>query len=403
MTKSKSTLCIKELLLVLTLFISWNGASQNRNEIEDSNSSAQKLFDKCALEIDSLINFYGTVGAAIVIIDNGSLAIKTVGVQSKKTKVPVTPKTLFEVGSISKVFTGLLLMDAIDKGEVTFHNTVKDLLPQEVSIRMSPSVNEISLLSLATMRSGLPRNIIPMPDGVDYATAIKQTNTMDVYNVLQKIDVTDNRVSWAYSNGGFELLGHLLEKALNQDYSQMIKERIVEPLGMKNTVVHMPDSEKNLNVPEGYVWFGFNDIRQTPSRGRKGYFYNAFSPASGAIVSTAEDMGIYLNALLKATALSKNQYERTLARSAYAYTKFNQFKSNNPRSITGYRVHSSSLGWNIETLNDHVYFLKDGQTFQFQSYMIVSPTKNRAMIILMNTAGNFTGMMQVVNKIMYDN
>jgi len=364
--------------------------------------SAWALLKEAAPEIQEMLDSESAVGAAIVVINGGDTAIGTYGHMTTDRVRPITGYTLFEIGSMTKLFTGLLLIDAVERGEVALDTTIGELLPPRVVTDMGPA-RDITLLSLATNLSGLPRNVIQMPGNPtpnEYSTAIGSARAEDVYEFLKTFDPRPTAGQWQYSNGGFELLGHVLELKTGKTFAELLRQRITTRMGMTNTMVHMPTSAENETVPEGYVWFGPNDLHQQPERGDNGYFANSFSPASGEIVSTASDMLLYANALLRADHLSTDRWSQTLARSMAPYSRPSNLSSS--RSESGRRIYSAALGWNIETYDDHVILIKDGQTYQFQSYIVISPTKNRAVIVLTNTAGNFGAgsMAPVVWKIM---
>ena len=131
--------------------------------------------------------------------------------------------TLFEIGSITKVFTALLLQDMIERGEMKLDDPVQKYLPNSVKMPTYQG-KEITLLHLATHTSGLPRD----DDGQLYAflshCALRQA--------------PGTRLE--YSNLGMGLLGHVIALKADKDYETLVVERICQPPGMDSTRITLP-------------------------------------------------------------------------------------------------------------------------------------------------------------------
>lgn len=197
---------------------------------------------------------------------------------------PVGPRSVFEIGSINKTFTGTLLADMVMRGEVALEDPVSKYLPDSVVV---PARNghEITLLSLATHTSGLPRlpdNYTP-PDMADpYADyAIETLYAFLSNHVLRR----DPGVAYEYSNLGYGLLGHALARAANTTYRALLRERILDPLGMDMTAYAL-DGELAALMTQGHsngsavpYWFGTEAI-----------------DGAGGLRSNTEDMLKYLKA-----------------------------------------------------------------------------------------------------------
>ncbi len=148
--------------------------------------------------------------------------------------------TLFEIGSISKVFTALILADMINRGEVSLDDPAAKYLPAGHKM---PERNgrQITLRDLATHRSGLPRMADDMrpihdPDGpfADY-------DEKRLLAFLDRCQLTrDPGSEWEYSNLGAGLLGYLLSRVANTDYETLLHERITRPLRMNDTMITLP-------------------------------------------------------------------------------------------------------------------------------------------------------------------
>jgi CubicO group peptidase (beta-lactamase class C family) len=370
--------------------------------------NAERLLDLVEQDMQGLLTSDMAVGAAIGVIDGDGAAFRTYGVMSRKTGKPVTTKTLFEIGSVTKSVTGLLLADSVERGEVAYMTAIGELLPADVVKDMGPA-KDISLLSLATYRSGLPAHVIPdainPPTPKDYDQAIVNGTAEDVYAFLKTYDPRPTAGDWLYSNGAFQVLGHVLGLKAGKSYAELLEERITSKLGMDDTVLFMPRPEDNENVPEGYVRFDERGIQQLLNRGRYGgYFYNGFSGADGGIVSTIEDMAKYAKALLDSDHISPDPWSRTLAKSIAPYAPPSHLDAK-PwlPTVSGKRVYASSLGWNYGVHDDHVWVLKGGGTVHFKCFVIVSQTMDRAVVVLSNTGiydQEIDPFMPIVKKVM---
>ena len=197
----------------------------------------------------------------------------------------VTPdeNTVYEIGSISKVFTGTLLADMVEKGTVALEDPVARHLPDEVSV---PARGEtpIRLVDLATHRSGLPR----MPDNVDPADPLNpyaDYTVEDLYEFLGSHELArDVGEGHEYSNLGMGLLGHVLERISGKTYEQLVGERIAGPLGMASTGITLtPELKERMVRPHAMT------IEVEP-------WDIPTLAGAGALRSTAKDMVAFLAA-----------------------------------------------------------------------------------------------------------
>lgn len=173
-------------------------------------------------------------GIVIGIINEEGTSYYSFGVKSLKTNEPVDEGTVFEIGSISKAFTGVLLADQVVKGRMKLNDPLQNHLPAGVTAPMRND-EPIRMVHLANHRSGLPR----MPDNFDPADP---SNPYVDYSEKQLFEflsghqlMRDAGESYEYSNYGAGLLGHVL--AINNDmtYEELLIDVITKPLGLKNT------------------------------------------------------------------------------------------------------------------------------------------------------------------------
>lgn len=169
-------------------------------------------------------------GIAVGILDEGGRRVVAYG------GAPFGGDTVFEIGSVTKVFTSALLSDMVRRGEVKLVDPVSKYLPAGTRV---PSRNgkEITLLDLATQTSGLPSlpdNLAPKDPKNPYADYTVE----QLYTFLSRYELTrDIGEKYEYSNLGMGLLGHALARRAGVGYEEILRRRILEPLGMKDTAI----------------------------------------------------------------------------------------------------------------------------------------------------------------------
>jgi CubicO group peptidase (beta-lactamase class C family) len=202
--------------------------------------------------------------------------------------------TLFEIGSVTKVFTALLLAEAVTRGELSLDTPVGDLLP-EVDVPTRDGV-AITVEHLATHTAGLPRNPVSLPVAV---LAQWRARDGDPWAVIDRAGLltalartrlrrTPGTGRPAYSNVGAGVLGHALVAAAgSRDFGALVQARICGPLGMADTVL-LPDGSQAEREAVGH-----RRRRRPP-----GHWEVAGLPGAGALRSTADDLLTFLQAQL---------------------------------------------------------------------------------------------------------
>ncbi|HLN57930.1 MAG TPA: serine hydrolase domain-containing protein, partial [Thermoanaerobaculia bacterium] len=148
---------------------------------------------------------------------------------------PLDGNSVFEIGSVTKVFTAALLADMVRRGEVKLDDPVSKYLPE--TVRMPARKRQITLLDLATQTSGLPRlpgNLAPK----DLRNPYADYSVQQMYDYLSHYELPrDVGEEFEYSNLGVGLLGHALARKSGLSYEELAKRQILEPLGMSDTAI----------------------------------------------------------------------------------------------------------------------------------------------------------------------
>jgi CubicO group peptidase (beta-lactamase class C family) len=265
------------------------------------------------------------------------------------------PDSLFEIGSISKTFTGLLLAQMSVRGELDVRDHVRALLPPGAAA--APRGFEITLLDLATHHSGLPR----MPDNAgpgNQWTTYTNYHASDLYDYIRRHGLekpTDAR--FLYSNLGFTVLGAALANRARTTYPELLRDRITGPLGMPDTAIALAPDQRARFMQ------GYDGQRRPGPTGDLDVFASA-----GGIHSTAGDMLTYLEAQLHP--------ERTPFRAAVKQSQLLRARVAGSVSIAMAWVYNPDTG----------VYAHDGATGGFTSYSCFHPQRDFAAVVLMNAA-----------------
>src|SRR3569623_627021 len=201
-------------------------------------------------------------------------------------------RTLFELGSVTKVYTALLLADSVQRREVTLDEPVADLLPTGVSVPTKDGV-AITRKHLALHSSGLPRlppSIIPAA-----ADPYAHYDTKQLYADLASAQLeSPPGTQIVYSNWGVGLLGFALGRKLVVGYDRILFDRVLQPLSLHDTMFTVPPAAAAHRI------VGTNDdLARVPYR-----TYDALAPA-GALISAAHDQLLLIHDELDAAAGGK--------------------------------------------------------------------------------------------------
>jgi D-alanyl-D-alanine-carboxypeptidase/D-alanyl-D-alanine-endopeptidase len=309
--------------------------------------------------VDRIDVRHQSVGMVVGVIDSNERRVIAYGHPDKDDPRPLNGDTVFEIGSITKVFTKLLLADMGHRGEVSLDDPVSKYLPPSVAV---PERNgrTITLLDLAMHTSGLPRvpgNITP-----DYISNPYAGYTVEkLYEFLSNYTLTrDIGSEREYSNLGFGLLGHALARRADTDYESLVYSRICAPLGMNDTRITFTP-EMKVRLTPGH------DAGLTPI---ENWDFPTLEGA-GALRSTANDLLNFLSAQLGFT-------ESPLA----PIMADMRSKLRGPIGLEGIEA---SLGWGILIRNGREIFLHNSGTGGYCSSMGFDPGTGIGIVVLSNT------------------
>ncbi|MBI3568348.1 MAG: serine hydrolase [Gemmatimonadetes bacterium] len=270
---------------------------------------------------------------------------------------PLDGNSVFEIGSITKTFTATLLADMARRGEVTLDEPVAQLLPATVHVPERGG-KQITLVDLSTQSSGLPRmptNFAPRDPANPYADygADRMYAFLGSYTLPRDIGV-----QFEYSNLGVGLLGHALALKAGKPYETVLRERVLDPLGMRDTRIQLSDAMRRRLAP-GHEPYG----AVVPN-----WDLDALAGA-GALRSTVNDMLTYLAANLDSTS-------RPLGAAMH-----DAHKARRPAGQM-----QIGLNWLIGTADGHTVVWHNGGTGGYRTFAGFDEARHIGVVVLSNTS-----------------
>jgi CubicO group peptidase (beta-lactamase class C family) len=323
MKNSRLTKRLINTILFVCAFISGFQAMARQTDSTGKSGQVNKLFESTTDK--------SFPGASVIVIHNGKILLnKGYGLANILQNEPITPLTVFRLGSITKPFTAMAILQLYDKQMLQINDYVEKYFPGTLN------GNKITIKNLLTHTSGITESL---------DTELAFTPGTQI----------------SYSNAGYNLLGKIIEKVSGMPYEKYLQENIFQPLGMNNTGYEHPDI-KVKNFATGYK---ISDNGSYTDRGESDVS-GAFS--AGALYSTTEDMykwdqALYTEKLVKASTLNQAFSQTTL----------------NDGSTTKY-----GFGWMVSQWRGLKEVGHGGDITGFNSYIARYPDEQFTVIVLSN-------------------
>lgn len=304
-----------------------------------------------------LQGFPVNIQLSIAIVRDGKAVYAGVVKEKDTFQIIENRDTIFEIGSLTKVFTSLLLSDFVNKGIVSTSDPVKNFFDFPLK-QSNLGGKEMTLENLANHTSGLPR--------IDISMMLGNTNLNNPYMAYDEKKLNDylqNRMKldtvpgtkFAYSNLGGGLLGFILCRKVNKTYEQLLQENIFGPLGMKSSTTDLSlvkDRLINGRTPDGSVAENWT-------------FRDAIAGA-GAIKSCATDMVSFIEANFEADKV-------------FELPRVKTFSINKKMDV--------GLGWMIKNEeNKDTICWHNGGTGGYRSCLAMNVSKKKGVVILSNVS-----------------
>lgn len=244
-------------------------------------------------------------GMALTVSSAGSAPVTiTSGYQSRLKQNPITKNTLFQIGSITKTFVAVAILQQVAAGKISLHEKIGRWFPEY------PRWKNITIWQLLNMTSGIYRYMYTKQYKQRYAKYPKQVWTNDelIELAYQHSDYAKPGTEWHYSNTNYLILGMILEKVTQQSLAGYFEQHFFKPLSLQQTFyTTKPYSKQQLkNLAKGY----HNDKDVT------NYSMTTYA-AAGAMLSTSLDIQQWIQAIFNSNLLPKQQRQELLTTVAF--------------------------------------------------------------------------------------
>jgi CubicO group peptidase (beta-lactamase class C family) len=332
------------------------------------------------IEIDKLIRFDTEIdfkkipGFIVAVIDNDSTYYFSFGTTSRGEKINFSKDDIFEIGSVTKVFTACLMSILVSEGLISYSDQVNSYLPEEYQ---NPRLKELTISDLITHQSGLPKR--PSYFGrkeKDYQNPYENYPVSDLLTFYR--DYIPEQKTFEYSHTNYALLELIINKVTSKSYQDVLTEKIFMPLGMSNSFVDFSEKKENVITP-GY------------SRALKRvqpWTFSAFKASEG-IKSSATDMVKFIRANMNFPS------------SGLEFI----FKDNfNPPLNSSFNTQLSvAMGWHLINMNQFYIATHTGKTSGHCAFVsMVRETKTAVVILTNSPIGTEDLGMQILRMINYN-
>lgn len=298
-----------------------------------------------------------SVGIVVGVLDAQGRRVIAYGSSGPQGARDLDADSLYEIGSVTKVFTSLLLSDMVVRHEVSLTDPVQTYLPAGTRVPERGG-RAITFVDIATHTSGLPRmpaNFHPKDERnpyFDYPSELA-VQFLSSYQLTRDIGA-----SYEYSNFAVALMGQALAQRVGTDYETALRQRILDPLQMTSTAITL-SPELQARLVHGHD----AAMKEVPN-----WDLQWFAPA-GALRSSTNDLLTFLGAMLG--------YRKTSLAPAMA----GMLDVRRPASMPGLQV---ALAWNVRELHGRSLVWHSGATGGYSSFIGYDPTVRAAVVVLSN-------------------
>jgi CubicO group peptidase (beta-lactamase class C family) len=357
----------KKLLLFSCLLITCSHMYSQKK------ATADKRLAGVDTTINNLLRDWHAAGCAIAIVEkNKVLFAKGFGYKDYEKKIPATENTIFAIGSCSKAFTSSLLGMLEKDGKLELDKPVQEYLP-ELKFHNETLTNHVTARDMMSHRTGLPRH--------DYSWYGSST-TRDslIYRIRFLEPSAELRQRWQYNNFMFLAQGALAEKLYGKKWEQLVKEKILDPLGMTRSNFSVTDLQKDADFTYGYK-------EQKDSVVRMDYMnIDPIGPA-GSINSSAKEMANWAIAWINGGKLNGKEVipASYVAQAISPQMVVGGLPSSEMPDIFG---SDYGLGWFIQSYRGHYLVHHGGNIDGFSAMTAFFPTDSIGIVVLVNQNGS---------------
>jgi CubicO group peptidase (beta-lactamase class C family) len=298
---------------------------------------------------------------SVAIVRDGKIVYqRAFGFEDIKARRKAVPETSYHVASVTKAFTASLAVMLHARGMIDLDQPVVKYLPKDVSISTKPDLGAtITLRQLASHTSGLPRGV---PGAVQSVEGRYELEPKRLYDHLATVKLeSDPGTDELYSNLGFGLLGHALERSAGKPFDQLLQEMVCDPLQLERTAINVNDK---LRLATGYS-------SSSPRREREHSYRERFA-SSGGLITSAPDLAQFLAAQMKPGLFSSEML-------AQLHT---------PTKLSNGSMSRHTLGWTVRSSELVGRFLeKNGGRNNCSAWIGFAPEREVGVAVVTNCGG----------------
>ncbi len=360
-------------------------------QAQEKNQNTDKRFAGIDTALARVLSVWKGPGFAVVVVEKNKVVYANgFGFRNYEEKLPVTPNTLFAIGSCTKAFTASLIGELAAKGDLDIDKPVRDYLPG-LKFFNDDMNDRITLRDMMCHRTGLPRH--------DYSWYLFSTTSRD--SLVKRLQYLEPNVKvrdkWQYNNFMFMLQGVVVEKITHQDWETNIKTNFFLPLGMNHSNTSIPEMEKD---PDAALGYEIKDSANMRKIHKLDYFHiDAMGPA-GSINSSVMDMSNWLITWIHGGKFNNKEIiPAGFAKEAMSSQMI--VNSGFPEADTkDLQFSNYGFGWSLASYRGHYRVEHGGNIDGFSASTSFFPTDSIGIVVLTNQ--NASSIPSIVRNIMAD-
>jgi CubicO group peptidase (beta-lactamase class C family) len=329
-----------------------------RKNFPTNNAMKTRLDSSVQKAVTPYMSNQNVSGLSVGVLQNGTMSTYHFGEVKKGANQLPTDETLYEIGSITKTFTGIILANTVKEGKVELNDDIRKYLEGSFP-NLQYHDTPIQLVHLASHTSRLPSQpliVNTREDPFDPEQVFSEKVLADILHNIKIDTLPGTKIE--YSNFAVSLLGYILEKVHNVSYEQLLEKCIFIPARMTQSKISFTTADFK-NYAQGY----------TVSGDTVNYWRNKLVEPAGGIRSTTKDMLLYIQAQLEAPKESAMWLSHQLT--------------------IGDNQRGKGLNWGISTTKKgYLVWSHDGGTYGFSSLCLIYPELNSGIILLTNNGNH---------------
>ena len=301
---------------------------------------------------------------SLILVDGqGVVWSAGVGESQHRRDLVADADTVYRIGSVSKLFTDIAVMQYVEQGLLDLDKPVSTYLPDFKPT--NPFSKPITLRSLMSHSSGLVRE----PPVGNYFDPTEPTLAATVNSLNQTTLIYQPGTKVQYSNAGIAVVGRVLELLSGQDFAALLDERLLQPMGMQNSAF-APKASLSSRLPEAYMWSYHDDRSVAPT-------FELGTPPAGSMYSTMNDLALFMNTLIDQGRAARGRVLRPK-------TLHRMWGKQSPDSQTSARNRSFGIGFILGELDGEFSVSHGGAIYGFSSQLKVLPERKIGVAVSTN-------------------